>query len=171
MHYKHKDFWIKFLLDIMVAFYWWIPLISKFLFGVVNQIQELLVDYHLTKVMDRNEKIEYMTVLTKTLRFQKNTEWNLQNKEKIYALVDGHSSENIMQRLRYIMKNSVKKLSVFGIIICTCLFITSFLVVFEPYYHVDIDEEGNKVYENIEGQTYYIQNGKKYDLYMENESS
>ena len=110
-----------------------------------------------------------MTVLTKTLRFQKNTECNLQNKEIIYALVDGHSSENIMQRLRYIMKNSVKKVSVFGILICTCLFLISFLVVFEPYYHVEIDEDGNKVYENIEGQTYYIQNGDKYDLYMENE--
>lgn len=169
MHYKHKDFLIKFLLDILVAFYWWIPFISKFLFRVVNQVQELLVDYHLTKVMDRNEKIEYMTVLTKTLRFQKNTECNLQNKEIIYALVDGHSSGNIMQRLRYIMKNSVKKISVFGILICTCLFLISFLVVFEPYYHVEIDEDGNKVYENIEGQTYYIKNGDKYDLYMEKE--
>ena len=49
------------------------------------------------------------------------------------------------------------------------MFLISFLVVFEPYYHVEIDEDGNKVYENIEGQTYYIQNGDKYDLYMENE--
>lgn len=31
------------------------------------------------------------------------------------------------------------------------------------------DENGNRVYEDIEGQTYYIKNGTDYDLYLENE--
>lgn len=36
-------------------------------------------------------------------------------------------------------------------------------------YPLKIDEYGNELFINNEGQTYYIRNGDKYDLYMENE--
>lgn len=67
------------------------------------------------------------------------------------------------------MKHHVKLLSCLGLFSCGLLFIGSFTIVFEPSYKIINDENGNKIYENIEGQTYYIKNGDSYDLYMQNE--
>ena len=49
------------------------------------------------------------------------------------------------------------------------MFFSSYLIVFEPAYRVTQDENGERVYEDIEGQTYYVRNGAEYDLYLENE--
>ena len=169
LHYKRKDFICKLLLDILMAFYWWNPLLSRLLFPVINQIQELFVDYHLTKSLDSGEKANYMMVLTKTLRFQKKAAEKPWKETKTYALMDSHSDNNIIQRLQYIMKHSVKQVSIVGIIVCICMFFSSYLIVFEPAYRVTQDENGERVYEDIEGQTYYVRNGAEYDLYLENE--
>lgn len=90
-------------------------------------------------------------------------------KNRYYALVDSHVKSDILQRLQYIMKHHVKLLSCLGLFSCGLLFIGSFTIVFEPSYKIINDENGNKIYENIEGQTYYIKNGDSYDLYMQNE--
>lgn len=174
LHYKHKDFLFKLLLDILIAIHWWNPLLSKFLFPVVNQIQELLVDYHLTKTLDKDQKALYMNALTKTLRYKQEKQQLTKpaSSKQTYALMDTHTKTDILQRLQYIIQKPIQQISIWGIFICLCLFVATFTVVFEPSYVETknrVDEDGNPTYLDIEGETYYIKNGNSYDLYMENQ--
>ena len=52
--------------------------------------------------------------------------------------------------------------------ICLALFLSTYTIVLEPLYTPTTDENGTPVFEDIEGQTYFIQNGDKYDFYMQN---
>ena len=110
LHSKRKDFLCKLLMDILACVHWWNPLVSKFLFPVVNQIQELSVDYQLTKTLGKNKKILYLDTLTKTLQYgsQLNASNCQKNSSGTYALVDSHTKTSIYQRLQYIMKHHVK---------------------------------------------------------------
>ncbi len=44
LHYKHRDFHLKFLLDLLLSFHWWNPLLTHCLAPAVTQAQELSVD-------------------------------------------------------------------------------------------------------------------------------
>lgn len=171
LHFKRKDFLCKLLMDLLICVHWWNPLVSKFLFPVVNQIQELSVDYQVTKTLDNEQKAQYMEALTKTLRYssQSTTKYTKSFNNRSYTLVDSHTKVSILQRLQYIMKHQIKQLSLWGVFLCILLFIGSFTIVFEPSHHISEDEKGEQVYKNIDGQTFYVKNGDAYDLYMNNE--
>ena len=49
------------------------------------------------------------------------------------------------------------------------LFLLSYSFIFDTYYEHITDEDGERVFQNIEGQTFYIKNGELFDLYMQNE--
>lgn len=165
IHYKHKDFFFKVLLDILIAIHWWNPLISHFLFPAVNQIQELLVDYHLANHLSRKQKAEYMITLTKTMRYNQTKK----TPSFTYTLTDSHNNSSIQQRLQYIMNHSVKQIPFWGIVFCIILFILSFTFVFEPITSPETDKAGNIVWRADEENSFYIRNGDKYDLFIRNE--
>lgn len=159
------------LTDLLICVHWWNPFVSKLLSPVINQIQELSVDYYVSKNLDHEQKVQYMEALTKTLHYHsRNTH---KNKDTIsnytYALVDSHRKSRILQRLQYIMKHSIKTFSFWGSALCILCFIGSLTIVFEPSYKNIHDEQNTATYYNITNQTYYIKNGDSYDLYMQNE--
>lgn len=166
LHFKHKDFLFKVLLNILGAVYWWNPLISRHMFPVVNQIQELLVDSHLTQTMKKVEKEKYLEVLEKTLKRGKQRPGI--DSQCTYALVDCHQKESVRQRLKYIINVPQKKYSRIGIAVCLLLFVLSFTFVLEPSYTPKTDEYNNPVYTGQEDNSYYIKNGQGYDLYLDN---
>lgn len=168
LHFKFKDFVCKAAMEILPAFYWWIPFVSKILFECVSQIQELRVDYYFTHKKEEAIKAKYMEILTKTLHFQRETSMITMTKE-VHALLNYDSEQSIKKRFESIIIKDRKRFSVVGMAICICLVFMSYTVVFEARYRVKTDEDGNRVYEDINGQTYYKKNGAKYDLYMENE--
>lgn len=159
------------LTDLLICIHWWNPFVSKFLFPVINQIQELSVDYYVSKNLEYEQKVQYMEALTKTLRYHsRNT-----NKDNVainnytYTLVDIHRESRILQRLQYIMIHPIKTFSLWGSALCILCFIGSLTIVFEPSYKNLHDEQNTDTYYNINDQTYYIKNGDSYDLYMQNE--
>lgn len=169
LHYKQKDFLCKIILDILICIHWWNPLISKFLFPMVKQIQELSIDYHLTKTQNKIQKEAYLDTLLNTLQQDVVVSAQKTAHNNIYSLVDNHSKKNIQQRFYYLTQPRVRSFSIYGIVLCIFMFICSFTIVFEPYYKHRFDENGNPVYQNIEGETFYIKNGDVYDLYMQNQ--
>lgn len=167
LHYKHNDYLFKLLIDLLRIVYWWNPLISMLFSTLSSQIQELWVDYQISNTKD--QRIRYMQVLTTTLRHDQERS-NLHNTDtSIILLTDAHKSTFIRQRFDYIKTNKIKSFTIYGIVLCFALFFSTYTIVFEPYYHPITDESGRPVYQDLEGETYFIRNGDKYDLYMENE--
>lgn len=163
LHLKHKDFIIKFLADIVTALYWWNPLLLHFLFPLLNQTQELFVDYSLTQNLSQQDKTEYLECISKSLKYLNNRQKNRMN---VYALADGHSRSRMIQRLNCIIHGNVKGGSIFSLSFIAVLFILSFSFVLEPVYFPKYDEDGDKVYYYDENNSYYIKNGHEFDLYL-----
>ena len=69
LYYKHKDFLVKMLTEFLIAIHWWNPVISRFLLPSINQVQELFVDYSVNKTLTSNDKVAYMNVLSKTVKY------------------------------------------------------------------------------------------------------
>lgn len=162
-HCKHKDYLTKILLNILASFHWWNPVISRLLLPVIMQIQELLVDYDISKRLDKIQKIEYLQTLRITLGYQKEPE-----QTKLSTFIKRQDS--MLQRFHYITNTSAKSFTVFGVVVCLLLFVMSFTFVFEPFHEPTTDENGRKVWRDEEDGTYYVVNKEgTYDLYMQNE--
>lgn len=167
LHHKHKDFILQALINILTIVQWWNPVLIYFLSPAFHQVQELLVDYHLTKNLNHAQRTVYLETLSKTLHYAQSSK--LLSNSQTYTFVNTHKKATVFQRLQYIANIPAKTLSVQGIILCFLLFLSSFLFVFEPSYPVKTDELGEEIFQDRQGLTYYIRNGDCYDLYMENQ--
>lgn len=164
LHYKHKDFLLKSASDLLAAIHWWNPLIRRFLFSSINQVQELFVDYTISKSLNESEKLAYLNVLSKSVKHACHCK---SGRRQIYALADNHSSPNMMQRLYCIINSSTRRISFWGILLSIFMFVLSFTFVFEPSYKPEYDELGNRVFYGDKSNSYYIKNGTSYDLYLD----
>ena len=140
IHLKHRDFFVKRAADLLVAIYWWNPIIHKPLLYILNQVQELYVDYEVSKSLVKKDKVVYLNILSKTSSHICNDK----NKKNIYALT-GDSSLNMLQRLECIIDSRVNGLTCKGIIFSIIIFIFSFTFIFEPYSQPAYDEGGDKM--------------------------
>ena len=155
IHLKHHDFYIKMAAYLLAAVYWWNPVMHKPLLRIINQVQELYVDYEVSKSLAKKDKVVYLKVLSKTADHICN---NKLNKNFIYALSDNRSS-NMLQRVECIVKLKVNGLRYSGIILSIVIFILSFTFIFEPYTRPIYDEGGDKIFYGNEESSYYIWDG------------
>lgn len=165
IHLKHHDFYVKIAVDLLVAIYWWNRFIRRPLLDIINQVQELYVDYEVSKSLVKKDRVVYLKVLSKTADHICN---NKINKKFIYALSDNRSF-NMLQRLECIMNSKVNDLKYRGIIISIAIFILSFTFVFEPSLRPSHDEFGDKIFYGNEELSYYIWDGTNYNLYISDE--
>ena len=165
IHLKHHDFYIKMAAYLLAAVYWWNPVMHKPLLRIINQVQELYVDYEVSKSLAKKDKVVYLKVLSKTADHICN---NKLNKNFIYALSDNRSS-NMLQRVECIVKLKVNGLRYSGIILSIVIFILSFTFIFEPYTRPIYDEGGDKIFYGNEESSYYIWDGINYNLYISGE--
>ena len=168
LHYRHKDYIVQFLTNVLGVIYWWNPLITILFSLLTTQVQELWVDYQVSNTGEKNQRINYLHTLTTTLK--QNQYPKKQNADKQILLLSDKQEHNfIRQRFDYIKTHStIKSFTLFGILICLALFLSTYTIVLEPRYNLSTDENGDSVFEDIDGQTYFIRNGDKYDLYMQN---
>ena len=165
IHLKHGDFYVKIAVDFLTPAYWWNLFIYNCLFDIINQAQELYVDYEVNKTLTKKERIVYLKVLSKTADYIYNAKVR---RKLIYALTDAQPI-NMRQRIKCIVSPEVRGLTFKGIIICIVLFVLSFTFVFEPYIQPARDEVGDKIFYLNEELSYYIWDGTNYKLYISDE--
>lgn len=165
MHLKHHDFFVKMAANLLAAVYWWNPVINKLLQHIINQVQELYVDYEVSKSLGKEEKVVYLKVLSKTAEHICKDKIN---KKYTYALSDNHSL-NMLQRLECIINSKVNGMTYTGIIISIIIFIVSFTFIFEPSFQPTHDEVGDELFYGNEELSYYIWDGTNYKLYISGE--
>lgn len=168
LHYKHRDVIFKLLTNILSIIYWWNPIISMLFVSLTTQIQELWVDFHTAKTSNKEQKIQYMETLTTNLESTSSATSSKPISKQTLFLSNNYDQLSLKQRFEYLRIKSLKSFSIYGIVICIALFISTFTIILEPSYDPTKDEDGDPVFEDNEGETYFIKNGAKYDLYMEN---
>ena len=169
LHYRHKDYIFQFFANILGVIYWWNPLVTLLFSTLTTQVQELWVDYQISNAGGKNQKINYLRVLATTLKQNQQPQIPDRADTQVLLLSDQQKCNFIRQRFDYIKTHSTIKSFTFpGILICLALFLSTYTIVLEPLYTPTTDENGTPVFEDIEGQTYFIQNGDKYDFYMQN---
>lgn len=165
LHVKHKDFLVKVICDIISSMNWWNPILSKVLPSLLKQTQEMYVDYSISNPLKKEEKYLYLNCLRKTIvnSFSKKTN------DSIYTLFDSASKKNLLQRIYLITHPEVKGKSKSAISISLLIFVLSLTFVFEAFNVPKYTEDKQKVfYMDIE-DSYYIENGKSFDLYLNGE--
>lgn len=162
-HVKHKDYLWKSLCVVLAAVHWWNPVISRLLPKIMAQAQELLVDYCVTKGLKPEEKLCYLECIQKTV---KHAAIKKSQKISVAALGSGGKKRDILQRFQLIIAQNARGYNWKNILIGCLLFVLSFTFVFEQSIKPEYDEYGNEVFYCIEGNSYYIKSGEKFDLYL-----
>lgn len=124
LHIKHKDLITKGLSDVIASIHWWNPIVSLLFPALLQQIQELYVDYSINKSLCREEKYPYLGCLKKSLLSSKSHKKN--KAHSLYTFSDVSSEKNFAQRLYFIMLPNVKGISKVAILLAIPLLIFSF---------------------------------------------
>lgn len=167
LHIKHRHYLQQLIMDMIISIHWW-NLIVLYLFPpVIRQIQELFVDISVTKLSTKSDKANYLQCLLRTLKYS--AEHETESSHTYYALCDSSSERNLHQRFYLIAQSKTKNVSVLFFIAILFAFYMSFSVVFEAVVKPQYDEHGHEVFYFTEDNSYFIQNGTKYDLYLDGE--
>lgn len=138
---------------------------SKVMPSLLKQIQEMYVDFSISNPLKKEEKYSYLNCLSKTIlnSFSKNTN------ESIYTLYDSTSKKNLLQRIYFITHPQVKGSSKTAISIFLSLFVISLTFVVEAFNIPRYTKDTQKVFYMDTEDSYYIENGKNFDLYLNGE--
>ncbi len=167
LHYKLCHFLLKILLDLLTIVQWWNPVLIFFFLPAVHQIQELSTDAQLVRMTTQSQRSAYLSGLHKTLQYAKTKARFPQNIH--FGLLPNRKKALIFQRFNYIKAAPARHNSILGVILCFVLFMLSFTFVLETSYPVRMDEAGDEIYRSPAKGTFYIHNGDKYELYMDNQ--
>lgn len=158
MHDKHKDVYKKVAVDLLCILFWWNP-VFIYLKNTMFHLIEISNDGLLTRNMSEGEKESYMNCLLHAATVMEGKEIPFGASFKNAFL------QELKQRLVLIKKGTEgQKGFRRGLVILTMvMMILSFSVILEPY---------GRPLEGIPMEpenTYLIQNGEMYDVYVEGE--
>lgn len=163
-HYKRHDLWLKFFLNLVICAQWFNPLVYL-LDRELTLAFELSTDQAVLERHGEETWNEYASCLIKNAKG---------NDDSVFGLsFIKIRPENIKTRMRFItsysaQKNKTKKRTM----ILRYLFVMAIgvaAVFFVPEaYRVDEVVQGD-TFGITEGDSYFVKNGEKYDLYLEGE--
>lgn len=168
-HIKNYDNIFVFLVEILVCFFWWNPLIILFK-KQINKILELRVDSELVNKFSDHQAIEYAECILKVARDSLSESSNIITNDKIpisnfVSFKEGFLEKRIQQILSLKRIHSTRK-----IIVISTLFISVFPLLFivEPYTVDKRTEDTTFKIDNSE-KNYLIENNDgTYSLYINN---
>ncbi|CAD5902055.1 conserved membrane hypothetical protein [Carnobacterium maltaromaticum] len=161
IHVLNLDLLVKYIYEIVLAFYWWNP-VAYFFRKQMNQILELQVDENIVYNLQDEERIKYAETLLKISK-----ELQIKKENPFSISLTTISRDLLLQRTRNILKTTtdIKKKNPILYLICFlfCFFIAS-SIVFEPYLvNPEIEET---TFQITKENSYLIENDDgKYQLY------
>lgn len=170
-HYLHKDLWIKLLIQIICAIYWWNPVIYVLKHNL-NHTLEIKSDLNVTSKMSEESKFEYLETILKIAK-------NLNEKEKVDAvptvleLVTSNKGKGIKQRFYMILdfkpkKSSQKLIATLFYSFTVILLVVSYLFIIQPNIEPPSSERDNEIFRINPDNAYLIDNtNSTYSLYID----
>lgn len=134
LHYYRGDTVVKILCEILKAIYWWNPFMYM-LSKLVSNMQEINVDFQVSKGLSNLEQLEYTqclinTAKKRTYRNQKNS-W-LVSFHKESSLVVGKRINLVLSYMQIGKKKTVASI-LLSIVILSLAVLCPNLIIFEPY--------------------------------------
>lgn len=169
IHIKHRDWGIKVVMDFLSCIHWWNIFVSILLPSLLQQIQELYVDHSMEAMVPIQNRLDYANSILKTLKYTQNNGKQMTEQTSYYALCDLSNKKSLQQRFHYIKKWKHKKRSNTFIALAALLFMFSFTFVFEARNLPEYDQNGDDIFYLEKDNSYYIKNGKYFDLYLNGE--
>ncbi len=131
-HHRHKDAWIKLLVQILCSLFWWNPLVYVFQKDV-DQILELHCDAAVCAKLSSEKQCDYLSAIVNTIHFSKKA----QNPRRQQAATtseltwDG-KKERVQQRLQILLNisESPRHTKRYYLLICLLMCVVLFLSYF-----------------------------------------
>ncbi|MDL2288759.1 M56 family metallopeptidase [Oscillospiraceae bacterium OttesenSCG-928-F05] len=129
-HFRHKDIWIKTVLEIFVALLWWNPLVYLFK-NDLYQVLEISCDLRISEPMNYERKVGYLAIILKATLQMK-----IEVKRKLATSKFAETSEDKIKQRFLMIENfdrqkTRKKAGVFSLA-ALAVFLFSFTVIFQP---------------------------------------
>ena len=169
IHIKHRDWVIKVIMDFISCIHWWNIFVSILLPSLLQQIQELYVDHSMETLVPAQNRFDYASSILKTLKYTQKSQKKMTAQTSYYALCNLSNKKNLQQRFNYIKKWKHRKKSNIFIALASILFMFSFTFVFEARNLPEYDQNGDDIFYLEKDNSYYLKNGKCYDLYLNGE--
>lgn len=136
-HWKNRDIWVKFLVELLCCIFWWNPLI-RLLRRNLNQTLELKCDLTVAKKRDKDGRASYKDTLDKTVEFAKKGPVQDYSQFVIAELVRNDGNFNELRKEFILNYKHRPKLAVAAMSFTTCfmvaLMVLSYSFVVQPYY-------------------------------------
>lgn len=162
LHYRNKDILLKIVVDILCTIFWWNP-VFDYLKKKIFHLIEIRNDLRITSNMSNEEKIAYLDCLVSVAT-------SIGTKHQPFSISFSKSNKkNLKERLEIIAAGQQRKNKsrVVFLILMLCLIFSTIWVVIEPVYP-DPTSLGISL---DESNTYLIQNGDVYDVYVKIDDS
>ncbi len=168
-HYKYKHQFIKLIMELICAIFWWNPLFKK-LSSELSHAMELQSDRAVCLNMNHSQKKEYLQAIAKVAGNAKNINITPQC---LCSILEENTRENLIQRFKIITKNNYqtrKKLDIIIIPLIIALFFLSYSYVPQPFSEPSSEDmESGEVDTSADGkdidELFIIKTDNGYDLY------
>lgn len=136
-HWKNRDLWVKLLVQLCCALFWWNPLVYL-LRKDLDQTLELKCDLAVTAGLQEEEKVEYLETILKTIRHAPERS-AVPLVMASAELTDTSDAKRMKQRFHLILdyvpnRRKERFLSVFASLFVTAALLFSFAFVVQPSY-------------------------------------
>lgn len=141
-HFKGHDLLIKVFYLILLAFFWWNPVVLVFQKEVDNLL-ELRCDAAITKKMNSEERLAYLHTILSVIKQTVLEEKKYQ--ENAASLVKQNDKGFLQQRFEVIIneEKKVSKMKLATLLVIIITFTLSYFVIIQPaYYPLESDIEG-----------------------------
>lgn len=168
-HYRFKHNFIKLVMELICAIFWWNPLFKK-LSSELSHIMELQSDRTVCLNLNYNQKKEYLQAIAKVAGNIKNRSVTSPG---LCSILEENSGENLLQRFKMIAENNYKnrkKLDVIIIPLVIAIFLISYSFVPQPFSEPtpeEMDSGEIDITTNAADneECFIIKSGNGYDLY------
>ncbi|MEJ8738186.1 M56 family metallopeptidase [Erysipelotrichaceae bacterium HCN-30851] len=131
-HLSYHDAFIKRFIQILTILYWWFPLVYV-LEKQINLYLELRVDSRVSRKMNKEDSLHYMSTLLSVKR--KSLDSSLFPITQISSFTIMENKDILTFRIEYFLEGNFKNKTKKPILVCLIfLFICSNLIIFEPSY-------------------------------------
>lgn len=159
-HYYQHDLWIKAVLEILCALYWWNPL-CRVLKKQASKALELRTDTKVIKTMDERQRMKYLECLLKVAKSRSKQMNNL-------ALGFGGKETSLKQRFCYILDYQIakrKSLIIVNSFLAGIIIFLSTTIILEPY--AIKPEDTAHTFTINKNNSFVVRYKDGYDLYID----
>ncbi len=168
-HYYHKDLWLRFVCELLLAFYWWNPAVYL-LRRQVKKLQEIRTDTVVSANLDEIQKLSYIQCLIKMTKLKtvRKKKWAVAFNDKNEITNRIKTLLNTDNRAHGRTIRTIQNSMAFILLIVFALFLPNFTII-KPNNSVPEEIAQTTAAINNTNSYFVLQEDGTYDVYVDGE--